>query len=231
MNEPNERQQELKLHMRECRRYYEASLKLIETVDSEIAQMRIQHTRLFGPREMENAIREAMAHGMEIENCTFTMRKNSLFAAPSASHTTLIKAGDRFRLGDSPVIYQATNNDGLPSGLDKLILRIRRTIVATILHMETAKNDVFNSDDIDMDMADFKAAAQKAEAEFQASLVPRQCTRVDQLTSGKTSQMAIRRRRPKKNQIAPYLDVRGRSRCKSAQVSETEYISDRHACL
>ena len=155
--------------MRECRQNYEASLKLIETVDNEIAQVQIQHTSLYGPRKMENALHEAMEKGVAVEDCTFDLRNNSLFADPPTSRTTLIKAGDRFRLGNSPVIYQATTNDGLPSGLDKAILKIRRVIVATVLRLEASKNDALHSDNIDMDMADFKAAAQNAEVEFQAS--------------------------------------------------------------
>jgi len=152
--------------MRECRHNYEERLKFIELVDNEIAQIRAQHAQLLGPRKMKLKVQDAITNGMEIENFTFSVRKNSLFADPSTSSTALIKVGDRFRLGNSPVVYRATKNDGLPTTLEKLSLKIRRTIVAVVLHLEAAKNDALRSDDIDMDMADFKVATQKAEADF-----------------------------------------------------------------
>jgi len=159
-------QEELKLHMRECRHNYEERLKAIEVVNHEIAQLRAQHAQSLGPRKMKFIVQDAITNGMEIGNFTFAMRKNRFFADPLTHDTSLIRVGDRFRLGDSPVVYRVTKNDGLPTALEKLVLKIRRAIVATVLLLEAAKNDAIQGDNVDMDMNDFKVAAQKAEAEF-----------------------------------------------------------------
>ena len=157
--------------MRECRRRYEAGLKSIEILDRECAHAKLQLSKKLGPRRMEVAIRDARTHGIEIENFTLTLRKNSLFAVPSISGATFIKTGDRFRVGDCPTVYRANKNSGIPSTLDKIALKLRRVIVATMLHLEAARNEArtipSNTGDTDLDMANFKAAAQKAEAEFQ----------------------------------------------------------------
>ena len=69
-------------------------------------------------------------------------------------------------------MYRAGKNDGVPSTLDKLAFKVRRALAATMLHIEAARNEAVASSSIDLDTVDFKAAAQKAEAEFQVVELP-----------------------------------------------------------
>lgn len=157
------------MSMREHRRDYEVKMKQIGTVDHEMAQLKLKYATLLGPCKMKRKVHAAIARAMEVENCTFKMRKNSLFAEPSDSRITF-KSGDRIRIGDSPAVYRITKNDGLPTSREKLVLKIRRTFVAAILHLQGFKEGHLGSDDVDM--MEFKSALQKADAEFQVCPSP-----------------------------------------------------------
>tara|TARA_B100000482_G_C12612867_1_gene299847 strand:+ start:3796 stop:4365 length:570 start_codon:yes stop_codon:yes gene_type:complete len=189
--------------MRECRRDYEIRLRLIGVADHEVAELQARYTRLFGPRKMESRIHGAVAHGMEVESCTFKVRKNSFFAEPSNSEI-LFRAGNRLRLGNSPVVYQVTKNDGLPTVLEKITLKIRRAFVATLLHWQESKHDIRNDDD--MDMVDFKSTLQRAEAEFQARIQYELFSPIAKML-GKTSHLELRPCGPKEDKASSNLDV------------------------
>ena len=173
------------------------------SVAFEVAELQARYTRLFGPRKMESRIHGAVAHGMEVESCTFKVRKNSFFAEPSNSEI-LFRAGNRLRLGNSPVVYQVTKNDGLPTVLEKITLKIRRAFVATLLHWQESKHDIRNDDD--MDMVDFKSTLQRAEAEFQARIQYELFSPIAKML-GKTSHLELRPCGPKEDKASSNLDV------------------------
>jgi len=97
------------LQLRAFRRDYEKRLELVKLLDDKIVQSQVLHDKLLGPRSLEHRIQAAVQYGMEVESYTLTLHEGSTLADPSSPHDAFIKVGDRFRLGNSPVVYRAAS--------------------------------------------------------------------------------------------------------------------------
>jgi len=111
-NSVKQAQEELKFHMRDCRRSVEKHLKLSEMIRRKLQQLELQQTSLSGSRKMEKKICAAISKGMEIENFTMTVQRNSQYSDLNTCGPPFLKAGDRIRLGNLPTVFYIRNRDG-----------------------------------------------------------------------------------------------------------------------
>ena len=99
------------MNLRRCRQKYERMLQVVAFWDKQKMSIKAQYSTLLGPRKMETMVQNAISRGMEIEHFTMALRQGSQFAEQSNADAELIKDGDRFRLGNSPVVYWADNGN------------------------------------------------------------------------------------------------------------------------